>query len=100
MKQLIGFGDFTQAFVNMGRADQFSYPGLRALFDYLEEYEQEIGEEVELDVIDLCCNYVELDEDEAREQYDIPDDEDWQEFLRNETTVINVDSDRVIIQQY
>jgi hypothetical protein len=100
MKQTVDFNTFAQAFVLMGRREQFSYSGLRALFDYLEEYEQDTGTEIELDVIGLCCDYVELDEQEAREQYSIPDDEEWQEFLRNETTVIDVDSDRVIIQQY
>jgi len=100
MKQSVDFNTFAQSFVLMGRREQFSYSGLRALFDYLEEFENEVGEEIELDVIGLCCDYVELDEQEAREQYDIPDDEDWQEFLRNETTVIDVDSNHVIIQQY
>ena len=100
MKQSVDFIVFHRAFVLMGRREQFSYSGLRALFNYLEEYEQDTGEEIELDVISLCCDYVELDEDETREQYNIPDDEDWQEFLRDQTTVIDVDDSRVIIQQY
>ena len=100
MKQNVNFNMFAREFKNMGRADQFSYSGLRALFDYLEELEDGIGEEIELDVIDLCCSYAELDEQEAREQYDIPDNEDWIEFLRDETMVIEVDEDHVIIQQY
>ena len=100
MKQNVNFNMFACEFKNMGRAEQFSYSGLHALFDYLEELERDIGEESELDVIALCCDYVELDEDEAREQYDIPEDEDWIEFLRDETIVIEVDEDHVIIQQY
>ena len=100
MKQNVNFTMFAREFKNMGRAEQFSYSGLHALFDYLEELEDGTGEEIELDVISLCCDYAELNEDEAREQYDIPEDEDWIEFLRDETMVIEVDEDRVIIPQY
>ena len=99
MKQLVDFNTFAQSFVLMGRREQFSYSGLRALFDYLEEFENETGEEIELDVIALCCDYVELDEDEAREQYNLTS-EDWKQELADETILIDVDDSRVIIQQY
>ncbi len=59
MKQNIGFSQFCDAFRDMGRETQFTYQGKRALFDYLESYEQDTGEEVELDVIALCCEYSE-----------------------------------------
>ena len=39
--------------------DEFSLGGLMALWDYLEEYEDSVGEELELDVIGLCCNFAE-----------------------------------------
>lgn len=59
MKQTVSETDFRDAFRRMDRADQFSREGLKALFDYLEEYEQDCGEEIELDVIALCCDYSE-----------------------------------------
>ena len=99
MKQLVDFNTFAQSFVLMGRREQFSYSGLRALFDYMEEFENETGTEIELDVIALCCDYVELDEDEAREQYNLTS-EDWKQELADETILIDVDDSRVIIQQY
>ena len=43
----------------MDRSEQFTYAGLRALFDYLEQYQDDIGEAIELDVIALCCEYSE-----------------------------------------
>ena len=43
----------------MGRGDQFSYEAKSALFEYLEEYEQDTETEIELDVIALCCDYSE-----------------------------------------
>lgn len=57
--QTVSVYDFRQAFVDMGRKDQFSYEGLEILFDYLEELSDDIGEPIELDVIALCCEYEE-----------------------------------------
>jgi hypothetical protein len=39
----------------MGRVNQFSYEGLGALFDYMEEADPN----AELDVIALCCDFSE-----------------------------------------
>ena len=57
MKQSVNFSAFVDAFQAYDRYDQFGYDALRILFDYLEEYEQDTGEELELDVIALCCDY-------------------------------------------
>lgn len=35
---------FIDRFKAMGRADNFSYAGLKALFEYLEQYENDTGE--------------------------------------------------------
>ena len=71
MKQTVYFDDFKQAFKQMGRENQFSYEGLTTLFDMLEEYEQDTGEELELDVIALCCDFSEYDSfKELTEAYD------------------------------
>lgn len=59
MKQTINCYQFEQAFITMGRENNFSYVGRKALFDYLEEYEDSTGEEIELDVVALCCEYTE-----------------------------------------
>jgi hypothetical protein len=37
----------------------FTYEGKNALFDYLEEYENESGEKIELDIIAFACEYTE-----------------------------------------
>lgn len=39
--------------------DNFTYAGLNALFDMLEGYEESTGEEIELDIVALCCEYSE-----------------------------------------
>lgn len=57
MKITVTFSDFVDAFRHAGRQDTFSYDGLRALFDFLEEVERDIGEEIDLDLNALCCGY-------------------------------------------
>ena len=59
MNQTITFGQFADAFRDHGRENQFSYAGLRALFDYMEHWEDETGQPYELDVIELCCDWCE-----------------------------------------
>ena len=69
--QTVEFYSFRQAFERMGRIDQFSYAGLRALFDYLEELSEDIAEPIELDVISLCCGYSEEHYKDIADNYDI-----------------------------
>ena len=74
MKTTVTFSAFSDAFRIM-RADNFSYAALQALFDYLvdylEEMEADTGEEIELDVIALCCDYSESDWQEIAHDYAI-----------------------------
>lgn len=57
MKQSVDFSTFIDAFHAYKRYDQFGYNALEILFEYLEKYEDSTGEEIELDVIALCCDY-------------------------------------------
>tara|TARA_R100000278_G_C5424266_1_gene147750 strand:+ start:301 stop:636 length:336 start_codon:yes stop_codon:yes gene_type:complete len=41
--------------------DNFSYAGKKALFEYLQEYEQDTDEQIEFDYIALCCEYTEYE---------------------------------------
>jgi hypothetical protein len=83
MIQQINFSAFVDAFRHAGRADQFGYSALRALFDYLEELEDSTGEPLELDVIALCCDWAEATAAEILIDYahdlDTPEDEGDQE---------------------
>lgn len=65
----IGFCEFQDAFTYADRAEQFSYEGLKALYDYLTELSEDIGEDIELDVIALCVEYSEEDEELFDEDY-------------------------------
>ena len=64
MKTTVSLYDFRDAFRQYDRANSFSYDGYRVLFEFLEEYEDSTGSEVELDVIGLCCEYSEGTPDE------------------------------------
>ena len=61
MKQTINEYQFKDAFQKC-RPDNFSYEGLTALYDYLEDYEADTGEEMELDVIAICCEFTEYED--------------------------------------
>ena len=94
MKQNITESMFKDAFIHMGRKDNFSYDGLTALYEYLED----IDENYDLDVIALCCEYSEYENlEELRKDY--PDIETMQD-LENNTSVIKIDDERFIIARY
>ena len=57
MKQSINFSAFVDAFHAHNRYDSYGYEALKVIFEYLEEYEDSTGEEIELDVIAICCDY-------------------------------------------
>jgi len=60
MKTTVSKTDFVDAFTKM-RPSNFSYEGLIALYDYLENFEEDTDKEIELDVIAFCCDYTEYE---------------------------------------
>jgi hypothetical protein len=70
MKTTVSIYDFREAFKRAGRGDQFTYDALGIIYDYIEEYESETGEEIELDVIGICCEWSESTPEEIIEAYD------------------------------
>ena len=99
MKQSINMYQFERAFKNMDRGEQFSYDGLKALYEYLVEYEEDTGEEINLDVIALCCEYAEYDS--LKEfQADYGEKYESIEAISNATALIPIDDNAFIIQQF
>jgi N12 class adenine-specific DNA methylase len=106
MKQTINFYQFYDAFKEI-RPDNFSYEGLQLLFEHLESVEEETGQEIELYVIAICCDYSENTIDDIVEQYDIdvPDyleekeeiTEYVSEQLEKETLVVGVTDNNTIV---
>lgn len=71
MKQSVNFNDFIDAFKAYDRYDGYGYEALEVIFDYLEEYEDSYGVEVELDVISICCDYTVQDHTGIAQDYSI-----------------------------
>ena len=82
------------------RPNNFSRTGQVALFDYLEEYEESTGEQIEFDPIALCCEYTEYDDlGEFHQNYDsetYPDKDSIMDY----TQIIEVGTDSFIIQNF
>ena len=77
------------------RKDQFSSAALYALYEYLDELSNDIGEDIELDVVGICCEFAEYkDIDAVKEDYEVEDLSD----LQDKTTVIEFDSGLIISQ--
>ena len=118
MKTYVTFTQFCDAWPE-SRKNSFSYYGKKALYDYLERLEEDMGEEMELDIIALDCDFVEYESAyDAMQEYqpeDMPtegeDGDDLTEiaekneaearrWLEDRTAVIDIEGGGVIIQQF
>lgn len=107
MIQTLRLSDFTNAFRNSDRADQFSYEAQTLIFDYIEEYEQSTGEQVEFDMIGICCEWAESTPRYILDYYDTDIDTDGmsedeisqavQDYLDSETQVAGTTSSGSIV---
>lgn len=78
MKMNVTESDFVDAFDQANRSENFSRQGRQALYDYLIEYEEDTGVEIEFDVIALCVEFSEYESlDEYNEAYGTSY-EDWE----------------------
>jgi hypothetical protein len=83
MKRTIDLNEFRDLFQLYGRGNNFSLKGLEILFNELEALEHDTGEERELDVIGLCCDFSETTLD------------DWQHDYGNDETETMTDSKKI-----
>lgn len=98
MKKTIGVYDFIDEFRGGQYKNNFSYEGLKALFEYFENYEEETGEEIELDVVAIACDWTEYESlEEIKENYSCIE---TLEDLYNYTSVIEVDNGNIIIMDF
>jgi hypothetical protein len=80
--------------------DCFSIPALYALYIYLDELSNDIGEDIELDVVGICCEFAEYkDIDAVKVDYgfEVGEVKNISE-LQEKTTVIEFDGGLVISQ--
>ena len=83
MIKTLSIYDFRDAFKAAGRGEQFSYDGLEVIFDYIESYEQDAGEQIELDVIALCCEWAEDTVENIIRNYSIDCDDVEDDEIQN-----------------
>ena len=90
MYKTVSENEFIQAFKDYNREGNFSIDGLKALYEYFEEYEEDTGEHVGLDVIAICVDFTEYEN--FKEFKDSHPDEDIQsiEDLEEYTQVIRI----------
>ena len=110
MIQSISNYDFHNAFKLRGRENQFSYEALNLLFDYFESIEDEANQ-IELDVISICCDFSEDHYKDIFNSYDIicdsesPSDEEVKQtvidYLEDNTSFIGESIDgKLVFQQF
>jgi hypothetical protein len=107
MKQTVNFSDFVDAFRAYDRYDQFGYQALMVVFEYLEELEESTGQELELDVVAICCDYATDNWEDIAKNYSIDldgleNDEEKQQAVidhLNENTVVLGETDCEIVYQ-
>ena len=98
MKTNVNFCDFCDHFRAADRDNNFSYKGKKALYEYLENLEEETGQEIELDVIALCCEYTEYSNIKEFNNYYGTNYDSYDNIT--ETTVIKIDEESFIISQF
>jgi len=108
MKTTVYFAEFRDYFQEI-RPDNFSYQGLRILFDYLEEFEESTSEELEFDVIAICCDFSEESFENIADQYGIEldpeNDEDEQkqqviDYLQDEGAYVGDSINGIIYRNF
>ena len=100
----------------MGRGDQFGYDGWRAIGDYLEQLSEDLGQDIEIDIVTICCEYSSADSVEKfweeYGKYSSIDADEWkqmndaeklqavQDYLSEYTSVVTCEDDCIIWQTF
>tara|TARA_R110000868_G_scaffold218260_1_gene468510 strand:- start:1154 stop:1480 length:327 start_codon:yes stop_codon:yes gene_type:complete len=92
MKTTINFSEFRDYFNNI-RPDNFSYEGLKILFHYFEEYEESTGEEIEMDVIAICCDFSEDSYQNIADQYGTELDPEMDEEYQKQQVIEHLEGE-------
>jgi hypothetical protein len=103
MKTTINFSEFRDLFQKI-RPDNFSYQGQKILFDYFEDYEQSAREELECDVIAICCDFAESDWQTIARDYDSLSDcrekVEVLDFLADQGALIGETDSSIVYRQF
>lgn len=78
--------------------ENFSYEGLSALFDWYSDLEDGTGQQEEFDPVSIACEWSEYESlDEVKENFN---DIETLEDLQDKTSVIELDSGRLLVYNF
>ena len=100
MYQVITSSEFSDWFLKSETyKDNFSYKGLKSLYNYFIDLENDTDDNIEFDPVAICCEYSEYENlEEIKNNYN---DIETIEDLRDHTQVIEISgSDKIIIQDF
>lgn len=112
--ETINSSDLYHMACRMDRGDAFGYKGWNAIGKHLEQLSEDIGEDIEVDIVGICCDYSSADsaEDWWQEhgEYSSIDPTEWEEMdedeklqaiedYLNDHTIVVVCEDGLIIWQ-
>ena len=116
LKTTLASSDVVHMAGQSGRLDSFGYRGWRVLADYLENVSDNIGEDIEIDIIGICCDYSMAESTaEYVTEYGIPGNltsEEWEDlsedekleeiekFLLDNTLLVHISDDMIIWQSF
>jgi hypothetical protein len=93
IKLTMNIWDFKKVMREMDTyANNFTDKGLELLFEYLDD----LGGDIDMDAIAICCDWTEYENIEAAEKEYLLDGED----LEDNTIVLKGDSDIVVVRDY
>ena len=117
--QTVNASDLYHLACRMSRGKNFGYNGWKAIGDYLEDLSNDTGEDIEIDIIAICCEYSMAESaDDAYMQYDhlhgvdLPGEEDWEDmteeekletieaFLQKNTSVVTCQDSLIVWQAF
>lgn len=97
MKKTINQEQFIQGFDDRNRGENFTREGRRTLFNYYEELENGIGEDIEYDPIAICGEWSEYETpNDALEDYGV----ETLEELERKTDTITLDYGGLLVRVF
>lgn len=88
---LYNASDLERMFKDMGRQEQFSKDGFVALFEYLDDLSEETGEDIQIDIEALCCDFSEYDDITDYNEQNGTEYASWEDAKENDVYVVQFD---------
>jgi len=83
----VNVNEFIRYFLNSSYKNNFCIKGLRTLYNYLNDFEENIG----LDIVGICCDYTEYEDfKEFKKEYNIKEIKTEKDII-NYTTYLKID---------